>query len=245
MVGSWLGKLPSNPLGLGGWPTPERVASLEELRVMWGGLLEGYQSAQVCPIQPRLFGEDLESLDSIQPILDLMGWLQSNGPACQGIFRLSADSTALEWHRSVLNARQHLDFDAARTDPHEMAGLLKMFFRDLPSPLIPRKAYPALVQLPWPNDPLVMPQDVKMKLIEVLRQAMSERAWVVLGRLVQVLAAVAEQEETSRMGPRNLAICWAPNLIHDEACQDQFGLLKASLGTLEILIRNVHLILKY
>lgn len=203
------------------------VSSVGELQAAWPGLV----MREVPRVHRRLFGEALETVNDgelPEAIVALIDWIAERGLAIPGIFRLSADGTALDWLRSSLNAGRALDPE--RLDPHEAACLLKLYFRALPTPIIP----PSLHHL------LLLPEDDQQAAVQVIRQRLlpqlSQQARALVGKLMWMLARVAGQEKVNRMGARNLGICWAPNLMYDEQAKDQFGLLKASLAVTELMI---------
>jgi hypothetical protein len=126
------------------------------------------------------------------------------GLATEGIFRVAADG-AQEQH-----VRHHLDLagtipdndddDDGAVDVHCLAGLIKAWFRELPGGLLD-----------------ALPEE------EVARCASEEEAGRLCGKLapakaalldwaVQLMADVASQEATNRMGSRNVAMVFAPNM---------------------------------
>lgn len=207
----------------------ETVQSLPELQARWPGLV----MREVPRIHKRLFGEPLERVNDgelPEAISSLINWIAERGTAVPGIFRLSADGTALDWLRSSLNAGRVLDGD--RLDPHEAACLLKLYFRALPTPIIPQNLHHLLV----------LPEDDPQAAVQLIRQRLlphlSQQARALLGKLMWMLSCVAAQEKVNRMSARNLGICWAPNLMYDEQAKDQFALLKASLAVTELMISH-------
>lgn len=186
----------------------------------------------VPPIHKRLFGEPLESVNGgelPEAILSMIKWMSKAGQEVDGIFRISADSTALEWLKSLLNAGKNVELE--RCSPHEVASLLKLYFRSLPVPIVPPSVQGALPDTDEPEEA-----------IQVLRSQilpnLTPQSYALLRALMHMLWQVAQHEQVNRMGARNLAICWAPNLIYDEHAKDQFRLLKASLGNTELMIRE-------
>lgn len=211
-----------------------RVESLDKLREVW----PTFKFTPVVKIHGRIFGEPIETVNGGQvpdDILRIMEWIEANGLGIDGIFRLSADSTRLEWLKSAVNAGK-LDF--AHVHPTEIACLLKMYFRALPKPIIDPTVYPLLVDF----DPEKAPEEAIKGLRQSIFPQMSTPSLALLHRLMHLLSQVAANEQTNRMSAKNLAICWAPNLIYDDHTKDQFRLLKASLSTVELMIKHCNLI---
>lgn len=211
-----------------------QVESLSQLSSVW----PEFKFMPVSKMHGRVFGEAIENVNGGQipdAILRLMEWIEANGLAIDGIFRLSADSTRLEWLKSAVNAGK-LDF--GQVQPTEMACLLKMYFRALPKPLIDPAVYPSLMDL----DPEKAPEAAIATLRQSILPQLSQPSQSLLHRLMHLLSQVAANEQANRMSARNLAICWAPNLIYDDHTKDQFRLLKASLSTIELMIKHYNVI---
>lgn len=237
LVLGWLGEH-YDPAGLRAFEQKlSVVADAAALQARWPGFSAGRAPTAY---HTRLFGEPLEAV--CQPetgapppqILDLLGWLAEHALQTDGLFRLSADASVLEWHKSVLNAGRRLELgDASRIDPNEMACLLKLYFRELPTPVVPRELYPLLGDVDDQD-----PGPAVARLRQHVLPQMPRPARLLLGELMGLLHRVAQHAAVNRMGGRNLAICWSPNLIYDELAPDQFRLLKAALATIELMIRE-------
>jgi hypothetical protein len=125
------------------------------------------------------------------------------GLTTEGIFRVAADGAQEQ------RVRQHLDLagtipddddDGAAVDVHCLAGLIKAWFRELPGGLLD-----------------ALPEE------EVARCTTAEEAGRLCGKLapakaalldwaVQLMADVASEEGRNRMGARNVAMVFAPNM---------------------------------
>lgn len=211
-----------------------QVESIGKLVDIW----PGFKFVPVPKMHGRVFGESIESINGGQipdAIIKLMEWIEANGLGIDGIFRLSADSTRLEWLKSAVNAGK---LDLGQVHPTEIACLLKMYFRALPKPLIDPIVYPMLMDL----DPEKAPEEAITNLRQSIFPQMSQPSLALLHRLMHLLSQVAANEQANRMSAKNLAICWAPNLIYDDHTKDQFRLLKASLSTVELMIKHYNVI---
>ena len=70
----------------------------------------------------------------------------SPGLHVEGIFRISASSTKLQKYKNEYNRGLPVEFPE-KIDPHTVAGLLKLYLRELPEPVIPFNMYSSFVQL--------------------------------------------------------------------------------------------------
>ena len=99
-------------------------------------------------IKVPLFGVTIESIvdrqmqdpnppDYLVPkfLHDIVESLIANSLEVEGLFRISGSNQDVERLRHALEQGGEIDF--AQIDPHSLTALLKLFFRDLPEPLIP------------------------------------------------------------------------------------------------------------
>lgn len=122
---------------------------------------------------------------------------EQGGLKTEGIFRVAADGAQEQRVRDQLDLAASVPEDA---DVHCLAGLIKAWFRELPGGLLD-----------------ALPEE------EVARCATEEAAARLIGKLpaakaalldwaVQLMADVASEEAQNRMGTRNVAMVFAPNM---------------------------------
>ena len=96
--------------------------------------------------------------------------------------------------------------------PHIAAGLVKLYYRSLPEPIIHRRFYPALaerVKAPGGIKNLLTCSESKGGLPFTSRILLTRH-------LIPLLAQVAANQKYNKMTPENLAICVAPSLVRTE-----------------------------
>uniref|UniRef100_A0A453GUR4 Rho-GAP domain-containing protein n=1 Tax=Aegilops tauschii subsp. strangulata TaxID=200361 RepID=A0A453GUR4_AEGTS len=125
---------------------------------------------------------------------------EQGGLKTEGIFRVAADGAQEQRVRDQLDLAASVPEDA---DVHCLAGLIKAWFRELPGGLLD-----------------ALPEE------EVARCATEEAAARLIGKLpaakaalldwaVQLMADVASEEARNRMGTRNVAMVFAPNMTEE------------------------------
>ena len=140
----------------------------------------------------------------------IMHALLSDGEALatQGIFRVSASASALASAREALDASGGGGpLPPAPQSVHVLAGLLKLFFRELPSPLVPPADFSSLVAAMRDDG-----GEGRVSLAAAVARIPARRR-AILRALVAFLAQVAKYEEASSMGALNLATVFAPNIL--------------------------------
>ncbi|XP_076237672.1 rho GTPase activating protein at 102A [Calliopsis andreniformis] len=145
--------------------------------------------------------------------------LESTGLRTLGVFRVSPSK------KRVRQLRE--DFDCGRETkigpdqcPHDVAALLKEYFRDLPDPLLCRDLYQAFVHTQKIRNRRLQ-QEALQHLIQLLPTPNRETLWALLNFL-SVVAANSEDQKTdtgdwipgNKMDTTNLATVFAPNILH-------------------------------
>lgn len=145
--------------------------------------------------------------------------LENTGLRTLGVFRVSPSK------KRVRQLRE--DFDCGRETkigpdqcPHDVAALLKEFFRDLPDPLLCRDLYQAFVHTQKIRNRRLQ-QEALQHLVQLLPTPNRETLWALLNFL-NVVAANSEDQKNERgewvagnkMDTTNLATVFAPNILH-------------------------------
>nr|XP_034171961.1 uncharacterized protein LOC117600517 [Osmia lignaria] len=145
--------------------------------------------------------------------------LENTGLRTLGVFRVSPSK------KRVRQLRE--DFDCGRETkigpdqcPHDVAALLKEFFRDLPDPLLCRDLYQAFVHTQKIRNRRLQ-QEALQHLIQLLPTPNRETLWALLNFL-SVVAANSEDRKSdtgewmpgNKMDTTNLATVFAPNILH-------------------------------
>ncbi|XP_076675736.1 rho GTPase activating protein at 102A isoform X2 [Andrena cerasifolii] len=145
--------------------------------------------------------------------------LENTGLRTLGVFRVSPSK------KRVRQLRE--DFDCGRETkigpdqcPHDVAALLKEFFRDMPDPLLCRDLYQAFVHTQKIRNRRLQ-QEALQHLIQLLPTPNRETLWALLNFL-SVVAANSEDQKNengewvpgNKMDTTNLATVFAPNILH-------------------------------
>lgn len=96
--------------------------------------------------------------------------------------------------------------------PNDAAGLLKMFFHDLPEPLIPYRMFHGFLSSQVDYDLM----DDKLVRTKELINELPEVNYRILKYLVLFMVRVVSNQEVNKMGAENLAMCFGPNILQPE-----------------------------
>ncbi|KAF7242490.1 Rho GTPase-activating protein 33 [Varanus komodoensis] len=140
-----------------------------------------------------------------------------------GIYRLSGVSSNIQRLRHEFDSERvpELSKDVYLQDIHSVSSLCKLYFRELPNPLLTYQLYNKFaeaVSVPGNEERLVRVHDVIQQLPPPhYRYALPEMCHDAPGRtlefLLRHLARMAMHSQNTSMHIRNLAIVWAPNLL--------------------------------
>lgn len=131
----------------------------------------------------------------------------------EGIFRLSSQQSKLDPIRARIDDGEDINFETALPSPHDVASLLKMYFRLLPDPLVPFDKYDALLELmEQMNDPNY-DEDERVGLFKDLLEAFPMENRYTLMQLCVLASEIADRCESNRMTVDALAVVMAPSVI--------------------------------
>eukprot|EP00002_Diphylleia_rotans_P027864 TRINITY_DN560_c0_g2_i10.p1 TRINITY_DN560_c0_g2~~TRINITY_DN560_c0_g2_i10.p1 ORF type:complete len:718 (+),score=116.30 TRINITY_DN560_c0_g2_i10:88-2241(+) len=154
------------------------------------GLLE--QAPQHAPPTQGLFGIPLSYLmgeEYAAPdfVKECVAFLREHGASVEGIFRITGSSSEV--------SQLQKDFDEGKlssipesTDPHVVAGLLKIFFRQLPEPLLTYELYEEFTQLTALEN-----SKVKIQKLSMLISHLPPAHYATLQALSELLVEVAKK----------------------------------------------------
>uniref|UniRef100_A0A8C4NBX0 Uncharacterized protein n=1 Tax=Eptatretus burgeri TaxID=7764 RepID=A0A8C4NBX0_EPTBU len=174
----------------------------------------------------RLFNGDLETFirDSGQAIPlvveSCIRYINLHGLQHQGIFRVSGSQVDMnEIRQAFERGEDPLAGDAEMHDINSVAGVLKLYFRELEQPLIPLEAFFSLVSAVQLEDP----GDCAAAMCKSLC-SISPCVLVVMRFLFAFLNHLSQFSDENMMGAYNLAICFGPTLMPAPDDQDQVSI---------------------
>ncbi|XP_071943357.1 uncharacterized protein [Antedon mediterranea] len=177
----------------------------------------GLESQSTEPVEPRpVFGVDLvlavdrsNPHDGIQlPLIvrDCIDYIEANGMYVEGIYRLSGVKSRIDALRTAYDTAGE-DVDLTDQDPHIVAGLLKLFLRELPEPLLTQRIMLSLEEASKIPDNKVKIQKFRgaINLLPVCNRTLL--SWVIVH-----MAHVIGNEIETKMNLQNISIVLCPTL---------------------------------
>jgi len=166
--------------------------------------------------QKRVFGIPLKELcqrtyqniDGIPIFLKLaFDSFDEQALKIEGLFRLSPSHLQVSTFKDTIDQGTFIDFQAK---PHVVANLIKLFFRELPDPLIPFSNYGDFANLA--NDQSL---DVSGKVYALygLLKKLPDYNFGILKQLIAFLVKVSSYSEYNKMNAKNLGIVFDPNIL--------------------------------
>jgi len=122
----------------------------------------------------------------------------------EGLFRVAASKSQLEEVKEMYDKGQNVVISAY--DPHIIAGVMKLWLRELPDSVIPAKIAVKFAAAAGDNP-------IKLKELLPLLPDVNRRC---LHKLIQVGVRVAKFSSTNKMTPDNVARIFGPNIIRRE-----------------------------
>ncbi|KAJ3206017.1 hypothetical protein HDU82_004818 [Entophlyctis luteolus] len=139
---------------------------------------------------------------------DCIRFILQNGLETEGLFRISPSQQFVNALHDMYDSGEVTIDIASNGGVHSAAGLLKMFFRELPEPIIPGEMYDTFRMI-QSNPESAHAIFAKTVLLPILPQS----AQILLRALFHMLHTLHLNKDTTLMPAANLAIVWAPNFV--------------------------------
>ncbi|KAJ7387341.1 hypothetical protein OS493_004332 [Desmophyllum pertusum] len=182
-----------------------------------------------------VFGVDIatvsrrEESDIPLVVIGCVQEIERRGMEEVGIYRLSgATSEVRRLKEAFDNNSQSALVQVAEADIHAVAGLLKMYLRDLPEPVFTDDLYPKFVEANGIKDP----EEKKKAMMELFESLPTPNRLTCI-YLLDHLRRLSEHQEQNKMGQNNLATVFGPNILRpSSSATDPTDLAR---GTLDVM----------
>mmetsp|Transcript_33753 Transcript_33753/g.95001 ORF Transcript_33753/g.95001 Transcript_33753/m.95001 type:complete len:1097 (-) Transcript_33753:213-3503(-) len=142
-------------------------------------------------------------------VQDCLDQLILRGLHSVGIFRLSGTFSAMDSLRNEYD--RGMEVNLSEADIHDVAGLLKMWMRELPEPLLSNALYKDFLATVDES----IPESKSIRKIRKLVDMLPECNKNVVQALTKFFHMISQNHESTKMSVSNLAIVVAPNLLDD------------------------------
>ncbi|KAM4743062.1 uncharacterized protein arhgap32a [Anableps anableps] len=190
-------------------------------------------------LRERVFGCDLgEHLhnsghDVPQVVKSCAEFIEKNG-VVDGIYRLSGISSNIQKLRHEFDSEQIPDLskELFRQDIHSVGSLCKLYFRELPNPLLTYQLYDRFSEAVS----AATDEERLVKIHNVIQQ-LPPPHYRTLEYLMRHLSRLATFSSVTNMHTKNLAIVWAPNLLRSR--QIESACFSGTAAFMEVRIQSV------
>lgn len=166
----------------------------------------------------KLFGAPLSSAVSLQDgselpalIEDCISYIEARALEAVGIFRLSGSAVQIEKYKEQYDKGERVDLSQEQ-DPHAVAGLMKLYFRELPEPILSFELYHNFI-IAADAPKIGCEKELVLHYVRFLLKQLPALNYAVLKRLICFLRKVSEHSDVNKMALHNLATVFGPNLL--------------------------------
>ena len=166
-------------------------------------------------------------------------FLHEHATGVEGVFRVPGNADDIAFYKNLcmgetiqLGPPASSSRPISDADVHVAASLMKKFFRDLPKPLLTAQAYVKMAHASSSTKEL---GDLADQIKQTLEAELPKENYDTLAYLMVFLDVMSKHSDKTKMEVKNLALVWAPNLLHGdldastivESCDASF---EAALG---------------
>jgi len=175
------------------------------------------------PPEPKwtgVFRRPLENLLEFQkqeiPLIvqECVAWIDKHALKEVGLFRIPGDTFEVNKLKAMYDAaeRGSIDLEVAGLDsPHTIAGLLKLYIRELPQPLLLYRFYTTFIKVQKNHD-----KEKRTANLRILIKGLPKHNKDLLLFVMKFLSNVAQNSDINMMNIDNLALVWGPNLLRPD-----------------------------
>jgi len=138
----------------------------------------------------------------------LLNWTE-----CEGLFRISPNQSEIDTIKQNLNnctTPFMIETIISKCTGHQLAAILKTFFRELTNPLLTFELFDPIIQV---GDDHTLEDEEQIEKIKTMIQNIPKVNQMILQMILLLLITVAKNSEKNKMTHSNLAIVFGPNLI--------------------------------
>ncbi|CAI2184668.1 12792_t:CDS:2 [Funneliformis geosporum] len=157
-------------------------------------------------------------------VRDCVTYLRTEGLTVVGVFRRSPGSILLRQAKEAYDRGNPINL--ADYGVHMAAVLLKMFFNDLPISIFPVQTYETLRQIRGKQHYLGRIEFIRSSVFPLLSPA----AIILLQYVCSLLHEVSKHKDINFMNAHNLAVMFAPNLVHSGNPMLDVGMCSLSIN---------------
>ena len=158
--------------------------------------------------------------------------LEKKGPETEGIFRVPGNHSEINQLKEEIEKGEEVEFE--KREIHAVAGVFKLFLREMEEPLIPFSFYSPFLQVQKKSAKNV---EEWVREAKELIEKMPLPNQTLLNRVLRLLSIISSNSSLSKMNSSNTAIVFSPNIIW---CQDENPLLALQDSSfINSLIKNM------
>lgn len=154
---------------------------------------------QGCRVNPKDFGLHIP-IPYFLP--QAFQYLEENAMDIEGIYRLNGSGSAIEALQTKIDLNEHVTF----SDPHVTTGLIKLYLRNLPEPLLLIENYNSLKSVLKAKE-----EKQATQLAKILR-TLPICNYILVYYIFTHFIKLLKHEEKTKMGKQNLCVCIGPSL---------------------------------
>ncbi|XP_041470707.1 uncharacterized protein LOC121420213 isoform X4 [Lytechinus variegatus] len=196
-------------------------------------------------LKERVFGCDLgehllnTGTDVPSVVQDCCHFIEQYG-ICDGIYRLSGVASNVQYLRDQFDSETTPNLDEYKKDIHCVSSVCKLYFRELPNPLLTYQLYQKFEEAAMSGD-----ENRLMKMHDTVQQ-LPPPHYRTLQFLIRHLSYMSSFNAETSMNIKNLAIVWAPNLLRSKDIETgscaAFMEIKVQATVVEYLVKHCDLI---
>lgn len=188
----------------------------------------------------RIFATPLSNDPKNVPkfLLSAMDYLGKHGSQIEGLFRISGDAGKIKLLRARIDDGDS-DIKYEEHGVHEVSGIIKLYFREMPEPLLTFEYYDMFLATGT-----IPVEQSRIDCVKKVLTYLPQSNYILLQALCTLLHKISLNSTVNKMTASNLAIIFVPNLIkaQNENAQNMLDDMSKKMQLVTLLITEANIL---
>jgi len=168
-----------------------------------------------------------------------ISWIIHRGLNAEGLFRVCGSQAVIDRYKDAFDTGTNVEFEA-NEDVHSVSGVLKLWIRELPTPLLTPELYDEFIAAVRSDSDSVETQISKIKATVAKLPQVNK---YLLQHLISFLVLITAHSNENKMTCENLSIVFGPSVLWKPSTSDFLAQASSAFNDQKLVLTVVQLMI--